>query len=130
MSTPYWPMQLAIEQAINGDAAVSDLITGFYSIIAPTGSKKPYIVLGKTIPDALVTYSSDIHRGRDIISIWARDKAEVMELFNKVYDALHKKKLPVEGFTHVWGRLRLVDILLDEDNVSYQGVCEYTWTVQ
>jgi hypothetical protein len=129
MSTPAWSLEVAIEQALTQDPAVVQFIgpEGVYNGVVPSKVPKPYVMIDTgLLSDVPMFNNSRYFDGALYIHIWARNKREVIQIFNSMFAVLNRKPILMEdGFTLVSGKLSLQAAFLDEDNVSFKGVAMF-----
>jgi hypothetical protein len=126
MASHGFELQKAIYSALNGDAALSALVTGVYDDV-PEGTAYPYVVLGE---DTGINFGSKTLDGLEYtltIHAWSqyRGRKEVKEIMEAIYDALHDASLSVTDATLVNIRQEFETTLMDADGLTRHGVMRF-----
>jgi len=103
--------------------AFTDRGVPVFNSIAPTGTIKPYIVMGSSPMHERSAFSRGIHYGGILLQGWGRDKLEAAQLFELAHIALDR----VEVAPGVSGKLVLTDLFLAEDALSHLAAMQYNW---
>ncbi|MGG0891689.1 DUF3168 domain-containing protein [Cytobacillus horneckiae] len=99
LETALWPLQQAIFQRLNNDAALKEKVTGVYDYVSK-GDPFPYVTIGEPTMSPLETktsYSENIPWVLQCYSMY-QGKKEIMEILNLMVKALTKEPWNVEGF--------------------------------
>jgi hypothetical protein len=110
-------LQLAIDYALLA-SPVNDLVGGrIFSGVAPESAPLPYIRYGSSASNPRNAFDATRHRHEEVMNIFSgrSDKLEVLEIFEAVYDALHRVPLELEDGSVVHGTVALVGTYADPD---------------
>ncbi len=134
MSDILFNVQQAVFDALAANPAVQAVLgpsPALYDYVAP-GAEFPYIVYG---PVHAESYDAKAESGFEQIvtlNIWSRYRGgkEAKEIFQAVYDALHRANLSVAGQTFVLSEFHSADFSLDEDGQTYHAAVRFTIVTQ
>lgn len=131
-SSAVWPVDVALEAAILGDATLADMLAGEKYHGGKPGTEAPYPFISNenTQEVEFPRFQADGQAGSRTLHIWgSTTKKEIMEIYQEAYRVLHRQKLTVEGFGHLLGTLRLVAYTPDQEEGLHHGIMEYeVWT--
>jgi len=125
-----WPLDVAIDTAIQNDAALSAKLKGekVYSLTSPAlDTQLPYIVLGSSSETTARTYDSKFRDTILTISVWSADitKAEVAGIVADLERLLDATQLTVGGHHFVSGAFSVVAMMLDGTGRYGMASCRY-----
>lgn len=125
-----WPLDVAIDTLIQGDATLSAKLKGekVYSLQSPTrDSALPYIVLGSSSESTARTYDSKFKDTIVTISVWSADvtKAEVAGIVADLERLLDGTQLNVGGHHFVSGAFSVIAIMPDSTGRYGMASCRY-----
>lgn len=122
---------LGTDSPLKSILGATDTASKLYLGRAPQGVPLPYVVIGDSPTDELPTFSGKTARGEYRLHMWAGDTDLALELYENVYRVLHKRRLSIEGFHMLSGRLELVTSFADPTPSSgAQAVANYRWVTQ
>lgn len=129
MSDALFAVQQAVTNALTGSSAVQVVLGNparIYDHIPPS-AVFPYVVFG---PSHLTPYDTKTETGFEHIltlNIWSRYRGsqEVRDVFQALYDTLHRANLTVSGQVFLSCEFHSADLVTDSDGLTYQASARY-----
>jgi uncharacterized membrane protein len=117
----------ALVAAIVADTALSGVLQGemVYIRTAPEGSPLPYIMLAQTIELDGGYLMQPGQEGVEDMTCWHIDLIGAQEVYELLYRALNKRKIPVVDHTMVRGSLSYVTDVEDKTREAWGVVARY-----
>ncbi len=125
-------LQIAIYDALTGDATLMALITGVYADVEQPDLPEseadfPYVVIGQ---DNLTPFDTKTDHGASAlcqIDIWSRQNnlTEAKAVAKAIYDVLQKGSLTIADAHHILTRVESETFSKDPDGETKRGMCMY-----
>ena len=127
MSSILFDVQTAVVEAL-------DAVDGLPSVYdhVPPEAAFPYIVYG---PVHATPYDAKAETGFEqviTLNIWSRYRGgkQTREIFQKIYEALHRAALSVEGPDTLTSEFHSADFSMDSDGLTYHAAVRFTVVTQ
>lgn len=126
-----WELQQAIYAALDGDAALGNMITGIFDHV-PQDTGYPYVTIGEM---RAKDYSTKTTQGAEIdvtVNVISRDKGSktCLDILARIHDLLHDADLALATCTLVSIRFTSTEINRRADGLTYQGINRFRAIVQ
>lgn len=127
-----WDIQRGVFQTLTANTPLVTLVSGRIFDHIPQGTAYPYINIGE---DTSLEWDTDTTRGSEAtltIHAWSRQagRREVKQIMERVYDALHRQDIVIEGAHTVLCLWEFAESLLDPDGVTRHGIQRFRIIVQ
>ncbi len=129
-----WQVQLALYNALTGDAALVALAPGgiYDHVPGSNESSYPRITIGD---DTLLDWDTDTSYGAELtctIHVWSveagREQAKM--ILAKIAEILHDQRLAVAGFDDVYVRREFEEVTTLQDGATRHGIARYRIVVE
>ncbi|WP_233288945.1 DUF3168 domain-containing protein [Kitasatospora sp. MBT63] len=113
---PMGPVQQAVYEALTGDTALTDQITGVFDYV-PEGTAYPYIVIGESVETPDNRHGALGRQTVLTLHIWSqyRGHAQCLAIGARVMALLDHRPLAVTGLRHVATRYEMGQTLTDPE---------------
>jgi hypothetical protein len=121
--TSLWPLQVAIVQRLESDAALNAVIKGVFDGVEK-GQKFPYVTVGDPTMVPFETKSSFGEETTVVLHCWSQHEAgkeEAYKILNLMFKAL-SPRLQVEGFTLFNMKVEQMTVITDIDDKTKHGI--------
>ncbi|HEU0118813.1 MAG TPA: DUF3168 domain-containing protein [Alphaproteobacteria bacterium] len=134
MTDALFSVQEAVLSALTASSEVQSVLGSPARVYdhVPVGAVFPYAVFG---PLHIAPYDTKTEIGFEQIvtlNIWSRYRGakEVKDIFQAIYDTLHRATLSVAGEVFLSCEFHSADIMPDSDGLTYQGEVRYAIITQ
>ncbi len=128
----------SVQQAVMGALASSPSVQGLLGTPpslydhVPSGAAFPYVVYGAT---HVLPYDTKTESGFEQIitlDIWSRYRGtkETRDIFQSLYDTLHRANLSVAGQVFLSCEFHSADLLLESDGLTSHGAARFSVVTQ
>ena len=118
----------ALIAAITGDAVLGGMLQGeqvYPQRKAPEGSPFPYILFARTLENDKSYLMQPGQEGVEDLACWHIDIHGAQEVYEALYRALNKRKIPLTGHLMIYGKLSYVDDLEDRTREAWGVIARY-----
>ena len=134
MSDALFSVQQAVIETLAANAEVQSLLgtsPALYDHVPP-GASFPYVVYG---PTHIQPYDTKTEIGFEQIvalNIWSRYRGgkEARDIFQAIYDTLHRAVLSVSGQVFLSCEFHSADLLLESDGLTYNAAVRFSIITQ
>lgn len=120
-------LQSAVQDALEGDAALAAMITGVFDHVPPAGQAFPFVVLAEKSEKAFDTFSRAGISGALVLDLRSRavGDAELLSIYDRIKEVLDAQPLALTGFTVVSGRTSLTKTFVDPDGSTRRAEARF-----
>ena len=124
-----WPLQQSLFTALDGDAVLSQVITGVHSFV-PERTAFPYIVLGDFLGR---DYDTKTENGSEMafdVDVYSRGRStkETHQILGHVHRILHQADLSVSGHKLAnlrWDGFSTIRKERTDNNITFHGIMRF-----
>ena len=134
MSDALFAVQQAVTSALSSSTAVQAVLSATPRLYdhVPPNAVFPYVVFG---PTHVVPYDTKTEAGFEQIialNIWSRYRGgkETRDIFEAIYETLHRANLTVTGQVFLSCEFHSADFSLDGDGLTYHAAARYSILTQ
>jgi hypothetical protein len=121
-----WPLQVALDTALSGDAPLTAIITGVFSEgVVPEGQPYPYITLGESGEGRNRKFGTRGYNNAETLHIWCDKlgKQQCLQVYDHINRILDGNLLPMPaGYAMVLATCELVTMFRDPDGPMHAVV--------
>ncbi len=126
-----WELQQAIFAALDGDATLSNMITGVFDHV-PQDAEYPYVTIGDMRSSDLSTKTTQAAEIDVTINTYTRSKGSKanLDILARINELLHDAELTLATCTLVSLRFASSEVTRRSDGFTYQGIVRFRAVVQ
>lgn len=126
MSLHSFELQKTIFNALSGNSALTNLITGVFDDV-PENQEYPYVVVGEETSLNIGCKTKDALEHTLTIHSYSRERGrkQVKQIMSAIYEVLHESNLSVSGASLINLRNEFETVLLETDGITRHGVLRF-----